>query len=367
MSGTYPFCIGLELTWLPKKRGTKWQEFRDKEEAQKVAEEFNRFIRLDAHIGAAAVHYAIAPFKLFVAKADTFRSLITTRDVPNTHEAWCIEINSYPLPAADFFDKYSYTKTSNGKTRLEETSLAAALESLYLIAKSLGLHPCVIRKTKDNTLLESPTGGGHLHVSTDFWLEGASYLASLYHFERAICLDFTNHPFIRWLFCQWMDDINSGTSVKYDLAKRIQKQSRPSCPKKIRISQSAASYVAHDQALNCHSIKQRMSYVGKPIMPTYEFRFFDMPRSVKELQLQVKFLSKWVSYWTSIAGARKADSLGPDYTLTPAYYLRLTKDLDFAYKEISTWFNKIGLDFAEYKELCWDRAYVRRMKYNRPK
>ncbi len=133
----------------------------------------------------------------------------------------------------------------------------------------------------------------------------------------------------------------------------------------------AAAWYAHERALLCHSIKQRMAYTGKHTLPTYEFRFFDMPRSVGELNLQVTFVRRWIAYWVNKIKIKSESkdlsaSLGNAYTLTPSYYKALTKDLSFARYEIERWFRNIGLDFGLYEDLCWNRAYVQRMKANRP-
>jgi len=314
--------IGLELTFVPKCAG-KWQEFLSLEDA-----EFHAALLIKA-LGRTFKHA-----KAFLrVKADPFRVV----GMNQPHNAWCIEVNTKPFGSTSFI-----TSDALSNTR-------CSLSVLFYCAAKLNLHPFISKKQRDGTIKEWPTGGGHIHVGLDFLAAQSVSTLALYHIERRMCLDYANYPFIRWLFAQWFDDTNS--ALPYTLCEISRLASKP-------INHNTVSD-AHEATLSCHSIRQRFFDNGKSVLPTYEFRFFDMPRNVDELKLQVRFLVKWFTYCYD----QMADDVR--YSLTPAYFKRLSKDSKFARIECETFFHKIGLDFADYTELCWERAYLPRMLHGK--
>lgn len=359
MSGLPPWStLGLELVFLPRRPRSKWQEWRDKGEAQMVCDMFNSDLCSSSIISAYAAMEGVKPLDLFWGKADIFRSVALSAD-PQPHDSWCLEINNAPIPIRKVIN--------------EEPLIIAVLEAIYDIAAALDLHPHIQQTKKDGTVREWPTGGGHQHVSMDFWDEGAQYFPKMYHLERGLCLDFCNHPFIRWLFSQWSDNLNSAIPVTLPTAKLVTGQLRSRATTRL----SATEWV-HDQALLCHSIKQRTARTGKPLVASYEFRFFDMPRNVKELVLQTQFLAHWVGYWrkrvdemgdyANTVGIHKVRARWDEdvkYTLTPGYLKRLKRDLPFARKEMEEFFWRIGLDPQPYFSTWFDRNYRKRMAFGK--
>ncbi len=344
------FSVGLELTWLPKKF-KKWPEWLIEEEAKEAAKEFAKILDKDESIINLADNLGIEPATVFIPKSDWLRHPWAARPIPQPHSSWCVEVNNYPMRVTSF----PWFPVSDGLVRL------------YSIANSIGLTPYVEKWSKNKKIkTEYPTGGGHLHVSLDFWDEGASYLINLWYLERAICLDYANYPFIKWLFSQWFDDQNSQLAVPLKLTKEIEETKKNDKT----IDHKDIVYVIHDKTLNCHSIKQRTADTGKKVYPTWEFRFFDMPRTAKELQLQVKFLEAWLDYRikgiNELNNEKKTNGLDQvKYTLNSKYFTKLAKDPSFAECEIFQFFSMIGLSFIKdgFKDAFFDRNYVTRMKF----
>lgn len=350
----YHSSLGLELVFLPRRPRSRWQEWRNKNQAEAACTAFNTALWKHSIVKAYAVIEGAKPQDLFWGKADIFRSVIMSSDL-QPHDAWCLEINNAPIPV------WRIVK--------EESPIMAMLEVIYETAAALDLYPYIEQMKKDGTIIQWPTGGGHLHIGLDFWDEGAQYLPKMYHLEKAICLDFCNYPFIRWLFVQWSDNLNSAIPVDLPTANLVTKQLRSRT-----INRDSVTEWAHARALLCHSIKQRMARTGKPQTPTYEFRFFDMPRNVKELVLQTRFLNHWIVYWKNRVDklreycgtieereARAEWNKDVKYKLTPNYLRQLKRDMPFAQKEIQKFFERIRLDPTPYLHTWFDRSYRTRM------
>jgi len=341
--------LGIELTFLPNPRG-KWKEWRDKDEADKVVAAFNAALaqpdprRPIKIVLSQLTTVQPSSIKLpFFAKTDPFR--LSWNHWNGGHDAWCIEINGDPFTAGELAYK---------------SILRDDLERVYRVARQLNLHPCVTHRRGD-TLTEYPTGGGHLHVGIDMWEDGADYLPSLFAFEQAICMDYTNHPFIRWLFAQWFDNHNSKLPInrrlRASLAKILAKR---------RASVKSVTAFVQNRALHCDSISQRFaSYGDKARYPTYEFRFFDMPRDVDELALQGRFLDMWTAYHAEHSRLRLTQNKKARYTLTEHRLRRLFKDLPYARSECKRFFEEIGLDFEKYG-VFFERNYTTRSRFGKP-
>lgn len=369
MSAVYqcPKRIGLELTWVPYRRGAQWQEFRSEAEALRVAKAFNERIAKDEHIRAATAHYETTPGGLFKAKVDPFRSPV----FGHSHWAFCIEVNS----PGKISPKAFLPVLPDLSRSIDASAELRAVQSLYQIAPTLGLRPFVSSRSKRGVTREWPTGGGHIHLSTDMWSDGSDYLLRMFNLERGLCLDYANYPFIRWLWAQWFDDTNSELPFTEEKAAELDALIGRSESKRSR-----ALTIAHDAVLQSHSIKQRMAYTGKGTYASYEFRFFDMPRSAEELSLQVQFLVSWLRSWGQMVDAVideedpkrrvKADKAylkRVRYKLTPEYMRRLREDLPFARVEVETFFReRLGLDYSQgFSDITWDRAYVKRALYGK--
>jgi hypothetical protein len=106
--------------------------------------------------------------------------------------------------------------------------------------------------------------------------------------------------------------------------------------------------------------------VNKGHYPTWEFRFFDMPRSTVELRLQVAFLAAWVRHHrTAIRDCYDEQSrilaYCPPITWNADYQDRLFRSRQFARAQIGAFWEKLGLNVADY-ESFWTERYVKRME-----
>lgn len=344
---------GLELTFIPKRPHSKWQEWTKLERARQETDLFNATLwNTDALACLSLVEDLTPANKLIWGKADIFRSQKLSPD-KQPHDSWCLEVNNEPFKSNDVITP--------------GTAVYQALEQVFKTARNQGLSPCVVRKRKDGTLVEFPNGGGHQHVQIDFWEESGSFLSKLYMLERRLCLDYANNPWIRWLFSQWSDNLNSNIAISSTDLAEIEKATR-NITKKQRKGwerNGLDSYV-HDRALLCHSIKQRIAYTGKPVRPTFEFRFFDAPRKIEELALHTQFISSWIGHHIEIIDEwDERFSAVHHFDLTPQRFDRLTKDMDFVKGEIGRFFGEIGLDAEPYLDAFWERGYERRFRFGK--
>jgi len=334
----HSLSLGLELTFIPRIRGARYHEWRDKAVAETYATRFNQLLTKRFHDqfpGDTAIP--------FTAKADPFRST----QCGQAFDSWCIEVNGVLKGALDSWSDYHRDRVA----------------LVYSVAEELRLHPCILTRKRDGTVLESPTGANHFHLDlSSLAPSGSTFLLSLYYLEAFLCLDYANHPFIRWAFAQWFDDTNSTCAVGSEKAVRSWRTEIA----KAKTRADTVMSVMVGQAFGSLGIQQRFAYTGKTVYPTYEFRFFDMPRTPDQLHLQIKFLTHWVSYWKDRVNAEMMDGLregdSSPFTLTPGYYRRLSTDAAFARRELGRFWGRIGLDFeGEYRELCWDQHYALRL------
>lgn len=349
--------LGLELTFLPRKRG-QWQEYRDEDEAKLVASTLNAAFAKDAQINTARfAEGGNTSAPLFRAKADPFRVMWC----PNQpHPAWCIEIVNQPIRAKSILR--------------DKSPVSLALEAVYKHCRRLGLHPHIERRQKRGPVLDYPTGGGHIHVSLmGLWGSSSVYLSHLKALEMSLCLDLVNLPLIRWLFCQWSDNDNSTTDVDRAICAAADKERR-----KQRLSRGAMANWAYAEVLAGSSFKQRFTEGYKPAqMFTWEMRFFDMPRTVAELRLQVAFVSGWITKRVAQIDAisdesviRKRRQMSAawlrdvlSYRLTVRQWDRFTKDERYAKAAMRTFLRGLDLDPEPYMAAFWARGYGRRRRF----
>ncbi len=349
--------LGVELTFIPDFPG-KWKEFRDQTQAIETVAKFNSALRAHPDVLTYRRHLhgessgGLWPFwgKVDVFRSRSFGVYQGSESTRQPHKAWCLEVNSEPIDISNLI--------IGGKT----TYLWKALEAVYAVAAGLNLHPSIQRVNKrTGARTEWPTGGGHLHVPVDIWNDDSAFLLRLYMLERSLCVDYTNRPYIRWLFSQWSDNVNSAIAMGPVVIKAAYREARREKKPKAFLTN-----VAHSAALDCHSIKQRMALTGKPILPTYEFRFFDMPHSVNELGLQARFLAAWINHHVDVIEAGEPIWKHPAFTLTTREFNRLACDAKYARAKVEAFFGQLGLEFAPYEEPFWERQYLTRLKWGKP-
>lgn len=378
-----PLSHGFELTFLPRRPRSRWQEWRSYEEAKRVTDQFNTLLWANDTVKLWAAIEGIPVERAIWGKADIFRTKqLDAKAQP--HESWCLEVNNHPmntkgiLGEAYFRPRTMSVTPVDGRRKKERTSAdiledlisqaaleEAVLKRVYSTAASLGLHPHVSTTKRDGTVVDYPNGGGHQHIQIDFWDEGSLFLPRLYVLENALCIDYANNPWIRWLFAHWADDLNSLVAVNLKHLGEINRASNGvSAEKRADWEDHGLNAHIHDVSLLCHSIKQRIAVTGKPCRPTLEFRFLDMPRTMEELQMHVRFISSWVNHHRERVD-RYLGGERPQFTLTPKHYRRLTRDIGYAKDHVLSFMAKIGVDGQKVVDMFWERGYLRRMRYGK--
>lgn len=349
-----PLRLGFELTFLPRRPRSRWQEWRSYEEACETTNHFNSALWDSDDMDDWAAKEGCLPRDLLWGKADIFRSKLLSTE-PQPHNSWCLEVNNEPIDSGTLLSEFSYASD--------------ALKTAFRIARNLDLHPCVTRRKRDGTMVEYPTGGGHIHVGTAFWAEGAEYHLRMAVLEQRLCLDFANEPWLRWLFAQWSEDANHADALSMAEVKELRR-----IGKKAQATPSSIARAVHNYALQCQSIKQRSAVTGKPTRPTLEFRFFDAPRSMEELTLQVRFITAWFRYHIekvnlAFEEGDPAIAVTP-YTLTPKRYARLGKDIAYGRAEMERFLGGGGLGMSHLSvtsilEAFYERNYVNRVRFGK--
>lgn len=349
--------LGFELTFLPRpSKANPWPEWRSKEQARRIAAEFNRRLRRCSAIVALKSWDKWGSTTLPVwAKEDIFRSQKLS-STPQPHDAWCIEVNNIPMCSDYLFSDMGTTQKR-------------AVEAVFTIAAALGLVPRYEERPLKSAqpIKEFPTGGSHIHVGLDIWFTGSRSLMNLWLLERYLCLDYANHPWLRWMFGQWLDDTNHADALTNDQLTEV-----PSLRRR-KISDDAINDTIHEVTLGTHSIVQRCTSKGKPPCPTMEFRFFDMVDSSDELFLHVHFLTQWISYWVRRLDAFEESKVGDPlgtyiFDLTPTKRARLVRDPEYAQRQARAFMAKIGVAPEIVQKIIdafWERCYIRRVKYGK--
>lgn len=332
--------IGFELTFIPNKPGI-YKEFLIETEAIEINKAFNYALE---NLNNKFNEEATLKKYNFYSKVDIFRSDSWQfyGEEKQPHRSYCIEINNKPI-------------TFNTEMSLENHK--DYLGNIFKIAKSLKLYPKFVKKYKDRNVFY-PNGGSHLSLSTNFWADSASFLINLFQLERAFCLDYCNRPYIKWLFSDWNDNINSNVPITKESYKTEVEFNKNSL-KNNEGYMNGSSY--HDMALSCHSIKQRFANSNKWSYSAWEFRWFNMVANENELLKDIKFLIKWIefhkaNYKNSILDKKPLKLKFNDFDKL--------RDLEYAKNILYQFFSKIGLDFTDYLDR-FEENYCNRIKYGK--
>lgn len=305
--------FGLELTFI----GEDGSDFC-KSEADRLVGAFNKRLRtVNKHANKTGSH--------FWTKIDSFK----IKSWENTRgNRYLLEINNFPT------HPISYVEFTEGNISRD------CLQAIFDIGKNLGLAGKVTKR-KGKELLEYPNGGGHIHVQMDLFDNNFSFLRKLADFQENLFIDYSNRPYIRWLFSQWFDNNNSSVTFTenqlWDEFPIINKE-----------------YILSSVDMS-HGIRPRFQNIGKTVYPTYEFRFFNAIESVKELELQVAFLNSWIRF------VRDRGQIS--FTLKAKDFKKFKK-LGSAWKEISRFLKQIGLNPKDYRRF-FDENYKNRILYGK--
>ncbi len=300
--------LGLELAFIPDYVGTK--EYPTFAIARRAALKLNRLLTpINRELRKAE-------WPTFRAKRECFRWEV------GEWRGFIVEVNpSKPIDSSMLADK----------------RYLSLLQRVYDAAKSMRLVPRVRRRG-----VHHPSGGGHIHAGIQhLFLDDCNYLSYLSIFEKSICTDYANRPYIRWLFSEWFDEaLNSRVAVdESDFGNADLNEN-----------------VAHHWTLYS-GIVRRFSNASKSSYSTYEHRYFDAAPNLKQLLLQVRFLEAWVNHHASLAKENKPVL----FTLTKNQFKSL-RNLRLAWATISRFLRGLGLRPADYRPFFEDQ-YVNRIRY----
>lgn len=308
--------IGLELTFIPRKANAKGLHEMTKREAISAANRLWRALR--------PVNIKLAPLLThFVPKVEPFR-----RNDAGEFKSFIVEVtNGHYPPTIELFESYTFR---------------ALVGQVFAKARSVGLVPRIIKKTKEGDLYFG-TGGCHAHLGIANLFRPASFLTNLASFEKHLFVDYANRPYIRWLFGEWFDaDINAVVGWTP--------------------GDSVAVEDVHCAGVNHqHAIYPRFSgTTAKTILPTYEFRIFDeMVENERELTLLVRFLDAWMSDLR----VKVISGTAPVVAINEEVFNRL-RNLRHAWSEISRFLRDLNLNPHAYRP-WFDRCYVPRVRYGK--
>jgi hypothetical protein len=271
------------------------------------------------------------PFAL-TSKIDTFRSPI---DGNEESRQWHIELIN--LNRTHFIKRYS-----SGPS-LESENEAEYLRGIFEICQKFGLTTKIQPKLdkKKNQLIYHPTGGFHIHLGMDLFPAGKNFLSLLDRFNKNLWTDYCNRPYIKWLFDEWFDNHNSMIGVNHSDLVEIENGN-----------------LDHLDLQTCKfAINPRYQHNGKPLYPTFEFRFFDSPSTVSEFFENIDFIDKWTEYHIGLIEA----NVSPLAFILDDKRLESFSDLDKTWTEISLFLETLKLKPEIYKPR-FDTNYSNRVK-----
>ena len=314
-----PLRLGLELTFVPDIKGDK--EFTSERAAARAARSLQRAISGVNKI--LATKYGT----VLIAKAERFRRKNPSSE---TFVAWIVEVNNGPAPThADDWQKPGFVRL---------------IQRVFNAARKLSLLPRIRRRG-----LHQPAGGSHVQISTcGIFNDDTLFLSRLAKWERDLYVDYSNRPYIRWLFAEWFDrDHNSRVIFNAD--------SLSWC---VRTTE-----FAYSEGLTNNSISRRFSDDGKPSYATYEHRYLDSPPNAKALALQIRFVLAWTYYHRNrVLGSHSLETHAPvEFTLNEAQFKGF-RNLRHAWGEVSSFIKILGLNPRDYRCFFEDN-YIPRMRH----
>ncbi len=176
---------------------------------------------------------------------------------------------------------------------------------------------------------------------SDLFTDDAQFMPKLSVFERNLFLDYVNRPYVRWLFAEWFDVDENSEVIKPE-----------------HIANTGPDHAYH-WSLWRGGIRRRFSQTAKTPYSAYEFRFFDMPPTVKQLSLQVRFLIAWVSHHQAKVFAGQA----VEVTITQESFDKL-RNLRHAWSTISAFLTELKLNPRDYRPFFEDQ-YINRMRHGK--
>jgi hypothetical protein len=187
---------------------------------------------------------------------------------------WCVEIT--PLPG--FHWETNWLEDKGGWRALRKT-----IAHMFRTCRSHGLVPSFTQQDGD-TELHYPGGGCHLHMGIGGLFSSTQpdrWYKRMEAYHRNWLMDYTNRPYIRWLFSHWFAD--KGTEVLiHDVGY---------------LPTDGSVYDPLQRAKVCTStIEPRYMDSVKGNHLTMEVRLFSMVESPDELKLIAQFAAAWMAH-----------------------------------------------------------------------
>jgi hypothetical protein len=309
-----PHAFSCEMTFIPS---IYPHEILDKTAGQKICGHLNKMLTKLAKS---------TNLNLF-AKLDPLHDKRTPGLHQNTkggHETYCIEI--VPLPG---FPLYTHWLE---KKEWETTQIV--IDGLFRILEPMGLVPMVV-ETTNGVERHWPTGGCHIHYSSDLFELGPDWYKLMERFHRNLLIDYANRPYIRWLFCQWFNDKSCLCLIDQETLQLTELSGVKKLTEK-----SVWNYAFWGN----HSIEPRYMLSSKATYSTFEFRFFNMIANASELRSIVRFVNRWVTHHVALATKDKKLPL----TINLKEWVRLA-NLEESRKECRNLLDSLGLDVQDYR------------------
>lgn len=264
-------------------------------------------------------------------------------------ETWCIEI----VPLFHF-------ETHWLEGDKEWATFRRVLAHIFDTCAANGLVPALVKRRGD-TESHHPGGGCHLHMGMGHLFAGGQ--ASFWYkrmeaFHRNLLMDFTNRPYIRWLFSHWFADAGSSVMLHAESPWLV---NSPPC----NVDGSPQQYDPLEAG--CHGasvIEPRFMRSAKGEYLTFEVRLFSMVESPDEVRLIARFAKAWMDKVkaTTMDGSEY-------YSTTVAIPLDLTlerladmRDPMKARAMCAAFIQELGLQWGPYS-VFFKRNYLRRIQW----
>ena len=154
------------------------------------------------------------------------------------------------------------------------------LDYVFRLMRNNGLVPSVIKRRGSHEK-HWPGGGCHIQYGMgELFDMSANWYKNMELFHRNLIMDYTNRPYIRWLFANWFADEHS-----HCVLNRVNLQSCEWTP----------DAIFHRGIIHAASLQARFMGGGKTTYLTFEWRMPSMPESAAEVILLAKFFDAWMN------------------------------------------------------------------------
>ena len=259
---------------------------------------------------------------------------------PNT--TWCVEIT----PLNGF-----YWQTKWLEDPAQWAVARRAIAHVFKVCKDHGLVPSLVKR-RGATESHYPGGGCHIHLGMGHLFTSTQlsrWYPKMEAFHTNLLMDYTNRPYVRWLFSHWFADAGTAVLVGMDDLHALK-----------------GPYDPMERARLCTStIEPRFMRSNKGEYLSFEFRMFSMVESPEELRLIARFAAAWMAY------VKKRTVGDNEYDTSPlqsipldltADRLKGMRDPSLARYYCADFIKELGLQWKDYVPF-FRRNYLRRIKW----